>query len=134
MTVGLLIFTGLAVFLNASASKPLNPEVAKILPVVVACVAVSELPVYVLLRKQLLARVTAERSASAELVEQGRIPLPLQTLAIVGAALAEGVGLLGGVTLLLGGSLYVLAAPALAALLIVVQLPTRAKLEQLVRG
>lgn len=134
MTVGLLIFTGLAVFLNASASKPLNPEVAKILPVVIACVAVSELPVYVLLRKQLLARVTAERSASAELVEQGRIPLPLQTLAIVGAALAEGVGLLGGVTLLLGGSLYVLAAPALAALLIVVQVPTRAKLEQLVRG
>jgi hypothetical protein len=62
------------------------------------------------------------------------VPQPLFQLAIIGAALAEGFGLLGAVSLLLGASWYVLAAPVLAIPLILVQLPTRSRLEEQLRN
>lgn len=62
------------------------------------------------------------------------MPPPLQALAILGGALAEGVGLLGVVALLLGAPWYALALPAVAVVLILAQLPSRERLERMLRG
>lgn len=127
--VGLL---GVTLFLRLSGSIPAN-QAAGILPVVLAMLALGELPIYFIVRKTFVARAVADRRGSLEILKQGLIPLPLQSLAILGAALVEGVGLLGTVTVMLGGPWYVLAAPVLAIALILLQIPTRAKLERLVR-
>lgn len=131
---GVLTFAGVATYLRLSGMEMGESELARLLPVLVVVLAAAEFPVYLLLRKAFLAPVRAARAESLGLVEQGRIPLQLQTLAILGAALAEGVGLLGVVTVMVGGSWYVLAAPALSVVAILALLPTRARLERMVRG
>jgi hypothetical protein len=131
---GVVIFTGIVVFLRLEGVPLENPRVARLLPLFVILLAACELPVYLLLRRAFVAQVRAAREESLELVKQGKVPLQLQTLAILGAALAEGVGLLGVITVLLGGSWFVLAAPAVSVVLIVAQMPTRERLERVVRG
>lgn len=134
LACGVLAFTGVASYLRLSGMEFGESEVARLLPLLVVVLAACEIPVYLLLRKAFLGPVKAARAESLGLVEQGRIPMQLQTLAILGAALAEGVGLLGVVTLLVGGSWYVLAAPLLSVLAILALMPTRARLERMVRG
>jgi hypothetical protein len=108
--------------------------VGRLLLVTLGLLAVAELPVYFLLRKQFLARARATRDEALELLRQGLTPGPLFSLTIVGAAMVEGLGLLGVLAVLLGAPLYALAAPALAVALILAQIPTRARLEQAVRA
>ena len=108
--------------------------IAQTLSIAVVVVFVGEAPVYVVVRSKFLASVRAEREASLELARQGFMPPALGALAIIGAAFAEGAGMLGAVTLIVGGPWLVLAAPALAVVLIALQIPTRARVETLVRG
>lgn len=134
LALGVLSFTGVVVFLRLSASASMDSKVASLLLVTVGGLAVSEVAAYVLLRRTFVARAVASREESLALLRQGCTPLPLHTLAIIGAALAEGAGLLGVVALLLGAPWYALAAPAVAVALILLQLPTRERLERIVRG
>ncbi len=133
LALGVLTITGVAVFLRLGNLAPRSAEVARWMPLVVVGLAVLELPVYLLLRKTFRAQARVARTESLELVQQGRVPLPLQTLAILGAALAESVGLFGAVSLIVGASWFMLAAPLVAVALIVAQMPTRARLEQALR-
>ena len=133
LTLGVVSLCAVAVVLRLTGRGALDAEAARILPLVTAGVAVAELAVYFVLRRSFLARVQAARAEALELVKQDRVPLPLHTLAIVGGALAEGAGMLGAVALLLGGPWYLLAAPVLAIALIVAQLPSKNRLETLVR-
>ncbi len=134
LAAGVLVFTGVAVYLRLAGMDLGDSQLARLLPFLVLALAAAEVPVYLLLRRVFVAQVRAAREESLGLVKEGRIPLQLQTLAILGAALAEGVGLLGVITVLLGGSWFALAAPFAAVVLILLQVPTRARLESIVRG
>jgi hypothetical protein len=133
LAMGVLTFAGVVVFLRLSSSKSMDPDLGNLLLVTIGGLAVSEIVVYVLLRRSFVARAAAARDESLQLLRQDRIPPSLQVLAILGAALAEGAGLLGVVALLLGAPWVALAVPVVAVALILVQMPTRERLERLVR-
>jgi hypothetical protein len=107
---------------------------AQVMPFVLAGLGVAQIGGYLFLRRHFLGRAAAMGAQAQTLVRDGHVPQPLFQLAIIGAALAEGFGLLGAVSLLLGASWYVLAAPVLAIPLILVQLPTRSRLEEQLRN
>ena len=134
MALGVLAISGVAIAVRLSGGVESNPEVTGVLTMAVAALAVAMVPVYFVLRRTLVARAQEERAKGLELLAQGQAPPALLTLLIVGAALAEGVGLFGAVTLLIGGPWFVLAAPGLALALILMQIPTRERFEAMLRG
>jgi hypothetical protein len=134
LVLGISAFAGVVVFLRLSGERELDPAVGRNLLVVIGLLAVSEVPVYFLLRKQFLARARAGKEEALELLRQGLTPPPLFSLAIVGAAMVEGLGLLGVIAVLVGAPLAALAVPAVAVALILLQIPTRGRLELVVRG
>jgi hypothetical protein len=134
LALGIVIFAGVVVFVRATDVREMNPQVGQLLLVVIGGLAVSELAIYFLLRRQFLARAQDERGEALELLREGFVPVPLYTLTIFGAAMAEGVGLLGVVGVLLGSPWFTLAVPVLAVVLILAQLPTQARFERAVRG
>ena len=134
LVVGIVTFAGVVLFLRISSDRELDPAVGQLLLITLGVLAFAELPVYVLVRKQLLARARSMKTEALGLLLQGLTPQPLFSLTIVGAAMAEGLGLLGVLAVLLGAPLYALVAPALAVALILAQIPTRGRLEHAVRG
>ena len=134
LVLGIATFSGVVVFLRLRSERELDPAVGQLLLVTLGVLAVAELPVYFLLRKQFLARAQAMKAEGLELLLQDLTPPALFSLTIIGAAMAEGLGLLGVLAVLLGAPLYALAAPVLAVLLILAQFPTRERLEHAVRG
>lgn len=133
LALGVLTFTGVVVALRLTSSPDMDPETAQLLLVVLGGLAVSEGGLYVVLRRNFVGRAVAAREESLAFLRQGLTPPALHTLAIVGGALAEGVGLLGTIAVLLGASWYALAAPILAVALILLQVPTQERLARLVR-
>jgi hypothetical protein len=131
---GVFLVTGGALYLRTSGAMEPNPELARILPLVVAVLALSLVPVYVVVRRVLVVRARGRRAQGLEEVQAGRIPAELFALTLAGAALAESLGLVGALALLLGGSWLVLAAPILAVVLVLLQLPSRERLENLLRA
>lgn len=133
LALGVLAFSGVVVALRLTASPDMDPETAQLLLVVLGGLAVSEGGLYVVLRRSFVGRAVAAREESLALLRQGLTPPALHTLAIVGGALAESVGLLGTIAVLLGASWYALAAPILAVGLILLQVPSQERLARIVR-
>jgi len=134
LALGIVLFTGVVVCLRLSGEPATNPEIGQLLLLVIGALAVANTSVYFVLRKSFVARAQAAKGEALELLKHDAVPPQLLTLTILGAALAEGVGLLGVVALLLGAPWFALAAPALAVVLIVAQLPSRERFERVVRG
>jgi hypothetical protein len=134
LAAGVLIFACVASWLRATGAMPSETEIGGLLALIAAGIGVMQLPVYFVLRANLLGRARGQKEESLELLQQDRIPPPLMTLAIVGAALAEGMGLFGTVALLLGAPWIALALPALSIVLILAQIPTRERMERALRG
>lgn len=134
LALGVLTFTAVVVGMRVTTEPTLDPELGRLLLVVAALLAAGEVGAFVVLRRTFVARARAVREESLALVKDGRTPLPLHAFAIIGGALAEGVGLLGTVGLLLGAPWYGLAVPLLAVAAILLQLPTRERLERTLRG
>jgi hypothetical protein len=132
LAIGVVTFAGVVVFLRISGE--VESEVGRSLWIWIGAVALAEVPVYVAVRSRLLARVQGMREEAHRLLGEGLAPQPLFALTLVGAALAEGLGLLGAVAVLLGAPLAVLAVPAAAAALILAQLPSRERYEGALRG
>ncbi|HEX6884524.1 MAG TPA: hypothetical protein VF530_14200 [Planctomycetota bacterium] len=134
MAFGVLVLTGGAVALRASGTLAGSPDTARILTYCVAGLALALVPALVVLRATQVARLRAGRAQALELLAQGRVPHPVLALTIGSCALVEGLGLLGAVTVLLGGPWAVLAVPVLAVAVILLQVPTRTRIETLVRN
>jgi len=133
LALGVLSFGVVAITLRPSL-QPSSPETGRLLAVVLVGLGVCEGAVYFLLRRGVLQRLAAEREQALTLVLQGALPPQLLTLTIIGGALAESIGLLGSVAYLVGAPALVIAAPVLSVALILVQVPTRARTEYLVRS
>jgi len=134
LAFGVLSFTAVAVVLRVTGAFAPRLAETGVLSLVVVALPLVQAPIYMVVRKASLGRLSRAREEALEEVKQGRVPLPLHSLAIIGAALFESFGLLGVITLMLGGPWALLAAPALSVGLILMQIPTRARLERLVRG
>lgn len=134
LILGLVVFSGVAAYMRQNSPGQVGPEVTNILQVVVPILFVSSATVFMFLRRRFMDQAAAGKNEMLELIRQDRIPFQLHALAIFGAALAEGPGLLGAVTVLLGGSWYLLLAPLLSILTIATLIPTQSRLEETVRG
>jgi hypothetical protein len=133
LAVGVLTLTAATIWLRMRSAAP-NPELARILLFVTSMVAFSDLVVYFLLRHLFLTRLAPARRAAREAVRRGELPRELFTLALIGAALAEGGGLLGAVAFFLGAHWSALLFPLLSVCVILAQLPSQERAEALLRG
>ena len=80
-------------------------------------------------RKKLLAPLLSDLEGARAQIRSGSVPVPLHSATIVAGAMAEGVGLLGCVGLLLTGYLPLLVVPVVAVGVLTQILPTRERLE-----
>lgn len=132
MLVGVIAFTLVAIFLHPKMGA-FDPELARLLMLILCGLPVLQLPLYLFMRKRAI-RLLARRHQEAQSeVRNHQIPPELMSVAIAGAALVEGLGLFGAVIFLLSGQWIVLIAPALSIILIGVQIPGKEGIERAVR-
>lgn len=128
---GVLMFAAAASVIELAS--PVDANVARMLLIGVAVLAGAGIVTYVFFRREALRRLGLRRDQALEEARSGTMPAELMALTLVGAALAESVGLLGCVIVLLTRFFPVLVLPGLAILLIAAQLPSQARVEGLVR-
>ncbi|MBI5364856.1 MAG: hypothetical protein HZA53_16890 [Planctomycetes bacterium] len=133
LIAGLLSFTAVAVFVRTSIGGVGSGAPVDLLALVVLVLFAGMGGVYFMVRRSMLAAARAKRESALALVRQELVPIELQRLTLLGAALAEGPGLLGTVVVLIGGSWFLLAAPVIAMLCILFQMPSRERMEALLR-
>jgi len=136
LALGSAVFGALGAYVNLTGGldqAPPNADVGRMLAWVALGMPVMLLPVYFVMRTALLKQLRAMRELAAEQARQDLHPAPLRTLTILGCALAEGVALLAGVVVLLGGPLWALGVLGAGVLAILAQFPTRAQVENLVK-
>lgn len=133
MMMGVLGLSVIAIFIGQQADP--NPKLANILLVLLAVMAAWELIAYGVIRASLLKRLRrrfAENPPAAD--PTAELIGNFNSLTIIACALAEGLGLFGGVIMLITGAWASLAAPALALILLAFQLPSQDKLARFVSG
>jgi hypothetical protein len=129
--LGVASFTGVLVALNLGGSmkpsgSPIQPEIFAAIVGALAFGAAIALPVI----PNAIIRQNAVRYRAATTEDEKRA-VALQTLSIstiIKCALVEGVGLFGAVVFMLTGMWPILAAPVLAALVILSFLPSEGKI------
>ncbi|MBY0113432.1 MAG: hypothetical protein K2Y21_11460 [Phycisphaerales bacterium] len=135
----LALFSSLAVIMTVEAKSPAfqggvlstqAQSLGQTLLLVVAAVAVSSLAAWPVIRKAHAAQGRKMwRAAEPVEVKERKLFNGYATISIVRAAMIEGVGLLGAVTLFVSGNWLSLAAPALAVGMIVLTMPSQARYE-----
>lgn len=131
---GLMTFGVIAVVLRQQGLVAPVPQAESVLPIVVLVTLLVGVGVSVLVRSRLLVQVrNSKREALAELRAE-RVPQALSLSTILGAALVEGPGLLGIITVLVGGPWYCIAAPLIAIGVMLWTLPSRQRFEEAVQG
>jgi len=135
MIFGLVSFGAITVFLITGGTMTSRAELARVLLPILGLLVLAEIPVYVVLRRAVLAKL--RRISDADSTEQIPTDQTIQsftTLTIVGAALAEGPSLFGIIIFLLSGNWLAMVAPALGLLLLAALLPTRGKFDHFTSG
>jgi hypothetical protein len=127
--VGMLAVV-VSILLASGQLKPAAPDMANVLGLVLACMLPVSIGAAVLGPRFAVARARARWEARADDASGERAIFDAFVgVSIVQAALIEGWGILGGVTLLLTGQWWALAAPVLAVALILTRaVPTRDRL------
>lgn len=133
LIAGLLAFAGVTTFVRLGMGPIESSDTLAALTIGVPVVFVVSAGTYAVLRRPMLAPVLADREAALALVREERLPPALQRATIVGAALAEGPGLLGTAVVLLGGPWLLIATPFVSIAWIVLLMPTRERVESIVR-
>ncbi len=120
-----------AVALGVADGKPsqMDPSTADVLLLVLLALPVMELPSYLVLRSAMVANLRKTVADSTEPL--ARVQGAYTTMTIIAAAMAEGIGLFGGIVCLITGRTIALAGPALAIALLIALFPTREKLRNL---
>ncbi len=131
---GMLSFAVVAATMGGKLNTSPDPNLAEMLFIVMGVLAVVEFTAYnFLLKPLLIAQVRREALALDESVRPRYLEQRYLIVTILAAALAEGLGLLGAVTVLLTGRLEALAAPGLAAMALLVILPGPYRFERFTR-
>ena len=138
LAMGVALFAAVALVIDVAGPEA-DPELANVLLAVLAFMAVGLIPVYFLVRRSFL---SAARGQLAQREDRGRpgrgaeltIPEPIRILTIIGAALAESVGIFGTVIYMVTKAQLALIAPAVALVAILACMPTRGRLEALLES
>lgn len=132
MMFGMLSFMGVAWRLVEGGMMETTPDLANILLLVIAMLAVGEFGAYFVLRSVMRKRATA--GAPPTVANPNPPPGNTQgtyaVITIIGCAMAEGVGLFGTVIYLVTGNKLGLVAAGVALVAILLQWPTEAKARQ----
>jgi len=124
MIVGVLAVTAVA-----GGFAPLgaaDEELKSILILVVVTMGVSGGLAYTLVRRQLLARACRQASEGSERGDTQDLAMQAyRTLVILGSAMAEGVGSLGAVAVLVTGFWPLAVVPLAAVILLAMNMPSR---------
>ena len=129
LAVAPAVFAGIAFLM-----RPEEPsEVSELLSYVVLGLGASELLAGFFLRKQMVRPALDDLETSVDLLNEDRIPAPLFSRAIVTAALATGVAVFSGVTLLLGGPNWLFLLNAVCLVVVLLQLPNPKRLVEELR-
>ncbi len=131
---GLVMITGAASLMRTQGEIAPVPAAQTVLPIVVALVLASSVAIAFALRARLVTEAAKQKDVSLQLLREDKVPQALGAATIISAALFEGPGLLGAVTVLLGGPWYCLAAPILAIFAMVWLLPSRDRFEEALRS
>ena len=131
LLVGVIVFTIVVIFVRPPEEP--DEERAPLMLLILGVVAFSVLPVYGIVRKGFIKALSRRHQLALAEVRHHQIPPELMGLAIVGGALTESVGIFGAVVFMLTGEWYALAAPAVAVILLGVQIPGKESLERLIR-
>jgi F0F1-type ATP synthase membrane subunit c/vacuolar-type H+-ATPase subunit K len=133
MMMGVFGLSVVAVLVGRQADP--NPKLANIMLVLLAVMAVWELIAYAVVRASVLNRLR-RRFAGNPPAEDPATELigSFNSLTIIACALAEGLGLFGAVIMLITGAWAALAAPALALIVLTLQLPSEDKIARFVSG
>ncbi|UCG15081.1 MAG: hypothetical protein JSV19_07260 [Phycisphaerales bacterium] len=130
MLAGMIAFGAVAVVLGRQAD---DTTLATPLLVVLIVLSLGAVPTFVITRAVLRNRVRHSYELRPPTEDQtGKLVPILMTLTIIGAAMAEGVGLFGLVIYVITGTVWALIAPVVAILALVLQLPSRDKLNRFV--
>lgn len=131
MMGGILSFSVIAVVISPRMTK--RPELAGLLLLILGALVVVEMLVYFVIRRGTMAKLRQSlREAPLDADSEGRMLPAMATLTLIGAAMAEGIGLFGVVAFLITGQTAALAAPAIALLVLVLRIPTQEKLSAFV--
>ena len=125
MGVGLLTFTGIALYLGA-AGEP-QEDLAGLYALVLVALAVGESVAFIVVRANAVAQARKRIVSGSSDDDPASVCMgSYVTLTLIGGAMAEGIGLFGAVTLLITGNWLIVAAPVLALLVLVLLFPTEA--------
>jgi F0F1-type ATP synthase membrane subunit c/vacuolar-type H+-ATPase subunit K len=131
LLLGMLSFSGIAAAMAGKAGSHPDPKLATTLFIVLGLLAVTELTVFLaLVRPTFIRQVRADSQSRDEASRDSFLQQRFLTLTILSGALAEGLGLFGAVIVLLTGKYEALAAPALAAVALLLVLPTPARFDR----
>lgn len=129
LVMGLTCFTGLVAYLRTTqagfGAQPASDVLTLLVPIFFVGNAVACLFIQSVAKKAVL----AERESARMLLKRGSMPPALARAAILGAALAEGGGLFGTVVVLIGGPLFLFAAPAVSVIWMLLLFPTLERIE-----
>ena len=132
MLVGVILLTIAAIFYRPRMGEP-KEEQAPLMLAILAAVSFSLLPAYGAVRKGFIKALARRHQLARAEVRNEQIPPEAFGLAIIGAGMVEAVGLFGAAIFLITGEWVALAAPALAVILIGVQIPGKESIERLIR-
>ena len=129
LAVGQAFLAGLVAFLRTNHGAFGVDPAPDALTLVVALVFVGTAVTCLFFQSAAKKALLADRDGARLHVKGGSVPPALARAAIVGAALAEGSGLLAVVVVLIGGPLLLFAVPAASVIWIVLLVPSQERLE-----
>lgn len=129
MILGLALFAVIAGLVGPPGGRRPGAELRQILLLVLVLLAASEVPAYLLIRRNLVKNLRTAYDQAAEqekLVEQ--LAPHFAMLTIIGCAMAEGIGFFGLLVVFVTGAWFGWAAFLVALLLLIAQFPRMARI------
>lgn len=133
MIVGLIGFAVVSYVLRKDGSFEAGEKAGPVLLGILGLMAIGELPAYLIIR-QTIAGKTRRRWREEQPVNDpvSFFGQPIATVAILGAAMAEGLGLFGILIYLMAGNVWGLAVGGVAMILVLAQIPTRQSVDRFI--
>jgi len=129
MTGGVLALT-IAALLFGGAGET-DARFVPMMGAVLGVLGVGQVMSYFVVRSSVIGRLQRERQSDlAAPFPIERVLKTIATLTIIGAAMAEGFGLFGAVLLLITDTRYFLAAPVIAIVILLMQVPSRDRVKR----
>lgn len=124
MAAGVMLLSAVVAFMNPAQGA--NAAEVGVLAIVLAGLAIVQPVAYFVVRNGLLGALRRRLESSPDAAASAGLILQCSgTLTLIGGGLTEAFGLLGAVWVLISGYRYFLVAPAVAVLLLLMQVPTR---------